>query len=452
MALHFRRTVAAAVVWITFSCPGYSQGLNLDFNLNELPPPTGDCDRLAGIPGDLNLPPGLAGVPFEKIDGKQAVAACRLALKANPSQPRFIFQLGRSLQAAGNPSEAAKYYRQAADLGYAAALTSLANLHADGRGVARDDARAVELYRQAVERGDQRALPGLGSMYERGRGVSRDYSIALRYYQQAADLGIARGIYLLALMYENGSGIAKDEDEAIRLLQQAAERGETRAEVRLATTLLKQALACPILPEVSSSYYSVIFRMSELYFVPDPETLAVTSKSITETFVLHTESTNTETVEFSIKAKFSELTEVSAAKDAYVDVQCRGQQNCIHLVDGSHRYTVPERSFELCDNEQAENLRFAINKLIQLNRGPAAIAANTSSKNVTQKCVVADPSGTPLNVRSSPNGNLTGLRLKNGTSITVISTARDPQGRSWARISMGQKAVGFVFQPYIRCN
>ncbi|MGK7879928.1 MAG: SH3 domain-containing protein [Crocosphaera sp.] len=71
-----------------------------------------------------------------------------------------------------------------------------------------------------------------------------------------------------------------------------------------------------------------------------------------------------------------------------------------------------------------------------------------------QVCKVTDPTGTPLNVRETPNGRIVGT-LKNGVEVYIIKINYDSQGRPWAlvgRSSQGQSgAFGWVFREFISC-
>jgi uncharacterized protein YraI len=73
-----------------------------------------------------------------------------------------------------------------------------------------------------------------------------------------------------------------------------------------------------------------------------------------------------------------------------------------------------------------------------------AIVALTASA-AQAACIVTDPTGTPLNIRSSPNGQIVGT-LRNGTSVSIRGTASDSQGRLWANIG-----IGWVFREFISC-
>ncbi len=66
----------------------------------------------------------------------------------------------------------------------------------------------------------------------------------------------------------------------------------------------------------------------------------------------------------------------------------------------------------------------------------------------TGGCRVADPSGTPLNVRDGPNGRITGT-LPNGLPVRILSG----EGQTWARIGDGAsgRPIGWVFRRYLAC-
>jgi uncharacterized protein YgiM (DUF1202 family) len=72
-----------------------------------------------------------------------------------------------------------------------------------------------------------------------------------------------------------------------------------------------------------------------------------------------------------------------------------------------------------------------------------------------ERCLVNDPTGTPLNVRSAPNGRITG-KLRNGSVVQIENYTVDAvSGREWARISVKRKGkyviLGYVFREFITC-
>lgn len=68
-------------------------------------------------------------------------------------------------------------------------------------------------------------------------------------------------------------------------------------------------------------------------------------------------------------------------------------------------------------------------------------------------CAVADPTGTPLNVRSGPNGAVEGT-LENGVPVEIIDRALDRRGRAWVLIRPpgATQVYGWVFATYLACD
>ena len=71
-----------------------------------------------------------------------------------------------------------------------------------------------------------------------------------------------------------------------------------------------------------------------------------------------------------------------------------------------------------------------------------------------QRCKITDPTGTPLNVRASPNGRIL-RKIANGTVVFIEQTTYDSKNRPWARISInvrnGRRVLGWVFREFISC-
>lgn len=128
-----------------------------------------------------------------------------------------------------NYQEAVKWYRKAADKGYAKAQYSLGLCYGDGKGVSHDDSQAVYWYRKAADQGLAWSQLTLGYHYESGRGVTQDYSQAVYWYRKAAEQGLASGQCNLGNMYYNGTGVPKDNSQARYWWEKAAAQGEQNA-------------------------------------------------------------------------------------------------------------------------------------------------------------------------------------------------------------------------------
>jgi len=125
--------------------------------------------------------------------------------------------------------EAVKWYRKAADQGYAAAQFNLGLMYEYGRGVAKDEVEAVKWYRKAADQGYAAAQFNLGFMYKYGRGVAKDEVEAVKWYRKAADQGNAAAQSNLGLMYANGQGVVKDEIEGYKWFLLAGAQGNEKA-------------------------------------------------------------------------------------------------------------------------------------------------------------------------------------------------------------------------------
>jgi len=177
-------------------------------------PPDDAAPKDSGATFVPGVPPGIfnANPPDSKSDA---------APDAN-TRAREAFMRGADAAAgrgvAKSDAEAAKWYRIAADQGYAPAENNLGFLYAEGRGVPRDDAEAVKWYRRAADRNYAPAETSLGMMYAQGRGVKQSDSDALSLYSAAASQGYPQAKANLARMYAEGRGVARDERTASFLL------------------------------------------------------------------------------------------------------------------------------------------------------------------------------------------------------------------------------------------
>ena len=66
-----------------------------------------------------------------------------------------------------------------------------------------------------------------------------------------------------------------------------------------------------------------------------------------------------------------------------------------------------------------------------------------------QRCVVTDPTGTPLNVRRA-DGVIIGT-LRNGEVVEILKTGYDPKNKPWAYVAYGTNGEGWVYREFITC-
>ena len=83
-------------------------------------------------------------------------------------------------------------------------------MYQSGQGVTQDHAEAVRWYRKAADQGYAVAQNNLGVMYGSGLGVRQDHAEAARWYRKAADQGYVNAQNNLGVMYQSGQGVPQD--------------------------------------------------------------------------------------------------------------------------------------------------------------------------------------------------------------------------------------------------
>lgn len=78
-------------------------------------------------------------------------------------------------------------------------------------------------------------------------------------------------------------------------------------------------------------------------------------------------------------------------------------------------------------------------------------ANSQAAKPEMTRCVVADPTGTPLNVRTSANGKVVST-LSNGEVVGIIERTT-AHGKKWVYVTdEGKRPLGWVFERFITCD
>ncbi len=143
----------------------------------------------------------------------------------------IAYQTGRGVSK--DEAEAVKWFRKAAEQGFAESQSYLGLCYANGNGISKDEAEAVKWYRKASDQGDAAAQYNLGVCYTNGNGVSKDVAEAVKWYRKAAEQEYAAAQYNLGVCYANGTGISKDLMESLKWHRKAAEQGLAAAQYNL---------------------------------------------------------------------------------------------------------------------------------------------------------------------------------------------------------------------------
>lgn len=147
---------------------------------------------------------------------------------------------------------AAEYLDRAASAGIPSAMTTLADLYREGRGIKTDSLKARTLYLMAAKRGFRDAERKLLDMdalrYDTlspsaalAEGLmaadAGAHVVAVNLYRRASEGGIPRATALLADAYSGAKGVDYDNARARRLYLQAAREGDPSAQFIIAELL-----------------------------------------------------------------------------------------------------------------------------------------------------------------------------------------------------------------------
>ena len=93
-----------------------------------------------------------------------------------------------------------------------------------------------------------------------------------------------------------------------------------------------------------------------------------------------------------------------------------------------------------CVGAAAMSLRWMI--LVLMGLAPALAAP-------AERCMVTDPTGTPLNVRRY-DGTIIGA-LHNGEIVRILRVGADRNGKPWAYVAYETNGEGWVYREFISC-
>lgn len=94
-----------------------------------------------------------------------------------------------------------------------------------GHGIDENKVEAVKWYKLAAEQGYASAQCEYGNTFFAGAGVKLNYEEAVKWYKLAAEQGYARAQNNLAARYHDGTGVTQNLNEAIRLYTLSSEQG-----------------------------------------------------------------------------------------------------------------------------------------------------------------------------------------------------------------------------------
>lgn len=164
----------------------------------------------------------------------------KLAEKGDARAHTMIARIhAEGLGVAKNEALAAQWYKRSAELGEVDGMFAYGVILAEGRGVEKNRLGAAEMFERAARTGHAAANYNLGLLFLKGDGKPENPYRAAQHIRYAAEKGIAAAQYDLATLYQQGAGVPHDAVETSRWLKAAADQGMGAAEYDYAVLLLK---------------------------------------------------------------------------------------------------------------------------------------------------------------------------------------------------------------------
>ena len=216
-------------------------------------PALDDCDREAAGPLDLQ---GVAkGKLPNEIDAPKAIAACERAVAAYPGTPRFRYQLGRALLAAGRNADAKIAIAAAAQAKHTRALWELGNFEAFGAFGASDLVKANVFYKQCADGGDAYCTYAYGKNLFYGEGVAKDQKRGLDLMLRAAEVGHTYAMNELGYIFISGKGKLVDAERGLRFYEAGAQHEDIYSFNNLGLVYLEGSVR-PADPQKALRYFT----------------------------------------------------------------------------------------------------------------------------------------------------------------------------------------------------
>jgi hypothetical protein len=121
----------------------------------------------------------------------------------------------------GQPAEAARWYRRAAEDGHLGAQVRLAQLHLLGL--------------------PEDAVDAAGGLFETAKSIGVDYCAAMRWAKRAADAGVPDAQAILGYILSSGPEELRDPDAALKLYRESAQHDCPQGRLGYALMLMTQA-------------------------------------------------------------------------------------------------------------------------------------------------------------------------------------------------------------------
>ncbi len=233
--------VIAGIIALLFTLPGGG-----DDEINRPDPGASIGEILNGPASSGNSASAGSPAEFAPPSAPEAGASGAASVAVEPNgmgvptsdTPPASFTAGTSVLPGGAPPDVTIANLEAGAVrGDVNAQFLLGLRYAEGRGVAKDDAKAASLVTKAAQQGLTVAEYRLGAIYERGVGAPKDLVQAKNWYERAAKGGNRKAMHNLAVLFADGTGVGQNFQEAARWFREGADYGLADSQYNLGILL-----------------------------------------------------------------------------------------------------------------------------------------------------------------------------------------------------------------------
>lgn len=147
----------------------------------------------------------------------------------NAANPQVRLAAAQKALASGDGAAALALFKPLAKAGNAEADYGLADIYANGIGVAQDEAKSIAYLTKAAKKGLVPAEASLGRLYATGERTVQDFGKAEAWLTKAALQGNAASERRLGKLYEEGLGVTRSPVAAYAWYENAVLHGDVPA-------------------------------------------------------------------------------------------------------------------------------------------------------------------------------------------------------------------------------
>jgi TPR repeat protein len=163
------------------------------------------------------------------MSAARAVQVCDAAVREDPQNGRFHYQLGKALEQSGRLEEAVDAYTDAASLGHLRADNALGQIAARQPG---QEQAGMTYFRRCADQGDPICVQSLGILQLKLADTSAEYDEAYQLLSYAIDFGLPEAMRALADHFDNPATPDHDPERAAVFSREAAAREAEIGRVR----------------------------------------------------------------------------------------------------------------------------------------------------------------------------------------------------------------------------